>query len=314
MEDHKDGVKIDVEDMLKDMLPMEPEEPPQEPPQEPPVEPPAEPPVEPPVEPPKEPEEPPKEPEVPPEEPPKEPEEPPKEPPKEPEPVKLTAEQELEQERERTRLLLERVEAMSDPTRLAEIMRTREPVVEPAPEPKPGERAPVVEPVPVVVPEPAKPTNFLEGKELADVVDSVEGLNALLNRVKDEAAGANVDVVVEKILTAIPNLVAGQIVQQNAINKMVGEFYEANKDLAPAKRTVGIFVNEVHSEHPDWKTEDVFKEAGTRTRKALGLRESASPTPTKSPAFAKQRGSHKRGGDDVQLEGLAKEIDDLISD
>jgi len=120
--------------------------------------------------------------------------------------------------------------------------------------------------------------------------------------------------VVEKIFTAIPSLVAGQIVQQNAVNKMVGQFYDANEDLVPAKRTVGIFVNEVHSEHPDWKTEKVFSEAGSRTRKALGLREKATTTKPASPAFVKQRGSRDRGGGEPQLEGLAKEIDDLITD
>jgi len=215
--------------------------------------------------------------------------------------------------KEQNRLLLERIELLSDPTRL---VTPREPAPTPEPTPAPGEPAPTPAPAPAApapAPEPAKPVDFVGSKPLDDIVDKAEGLNEVLNRVMNEAGTRNVEVVVERILRAIPNLVAGQIVQQNTINEMVKDFYGANKDLVPAKRTVGIFVNEVHSEHPDWKTEDVFKEAGTRTRKTLGLR-AQTVTPPAKPAFVKQRGSHRRGGEEPKLEGMAKEIDELITD
>jgi len=92
---------------------------------------------------------------------------------------------------------------------------------------------------------------------------------------------------------------------------MVKEFYGANEDLLGAKRTVAMYSNEVHSEHPDWEVKDVFNEAGARTRKALGLRASATkPKPKQNPAFAKQRGARKGGGEEPT--DLQKDIDDLM--
>ena len=307
--------KSEIEDMLDGLLPgagdaTPPEEPPPtEPPsEEPPVE---EPPVEPPAEPP--PEEPPAEPPV--EEPPvEEPpvEEPPvEEPPVEEPPKEETAEERAERVEAQNALLLERIEVLSTPEHLR---------VKPVVEPKPGEPTPEPTPAPAPTPtpepepepEPAKPVDFLKGRPIEDF-DTVEGLNALLNEVATQVkatAPDTTDAVVEKILRAIPTLVAGQIVQQNTINEMVKEFYGVNKDLLGAKRTVGVFANEVHSEHPDWETKDVFNEAGTRTRSALGLRAQAIKPTKRSPAFAKQRGARKGGGEEPT--GVEKEIDELM--
>ena len=318
-----EDTKSEIDEMLDGMLPGTGDEPPAEPPAEPPPEeppvepPPAEPPVEePPVEPPAEPpvepppEEPPAEPPV--EEPPP-PEEPPaEEPPVVPPPAAETAEERTSRIEEQNKLLLERIEVLSTP----EHLRVKPPV-EPPPGEPPAEPPPAVPPVvPLVVEpppvEPPKPIDFLKGRPIEDF-DTVEGLNALLNEVATQAKADtpdNTDAVVEKILRTIPTLVAGQIVQQNTMNEMVKDFYGVNKDLLGAKRTMGVFANEVHSEHPDWETKDVFNEAGTRTRKALGLRAQAT-TPTKrSPAFAKQRGARKGGGEEPT--GVEKEIDELM--
>lgn len=214
---------------------------------------------------------------------------------------------------EQNKLLLERIDYLSTPEHLR---------VKPVVEPKPGEPAPEPTPTPAPEPtpepepepEPAKPVDFVKGRPIEDF-DSPEGLNAILNEVATQARASGdtkmVDVVVEKILRSIPQLVAGQIVQQNAINEVVKEFYDANKDLLGAKRTVAMYSNEVHSEHPDWEVQKVFNEAGGRTRKALGLKASAvKPKPKRNPAFAKQRGARKGGGEEGT--DLQKDIDELM--
>ena len=78
-----------------------------------------------------------------------------------------------------------------------------------------------------------------------------------------------------------------------------------------ARRTVGVFTNEVAAEHPDWETKDVFNEAGDRTRKALGLRERAKTSERRKPGFTRTRGARK-GGEIDKRTGLAKDIDELI--
>lgn len=299
----------EIDEMLEGLIPEE--KPPEKPPEEaPPVEAPPE--EKPPEEAPPE-EKPPEEPpmEKPPEEkPPEEPpsvEKPPEEPPVEKPPVEETPEEKLTRIEEQNRLLLERVDLLSTP----EHLRPAPPVEKP-PEEKPPVEVPPVEKPPAPAPKPAEPVDFIGDAKIEDLVDTKEGLNKLLNVVMGQAGNRNVDVVVEKILTSIPQLVAGQIAQQTVINDMVKDFYAANEDLGGAKRTVGIFANEVHSENPDWETKKVFEEAGTRTRKALGLRERAVNPPKRKPAFAKQRGARKGG--DVELTGMAKDIDELISE
>lgn len=304
----------------------EPTEPPAGPPVVPPTEPPVEPPTEPPVEPPV-----------------VSPTEPPAEPPTEPpvtEPVVETPEQVVTRLERQNQLLLERVEHLSTPS---EFRLTQEPAgpmvpavtqpatAEPATAAPPGTAAGPTALVPgTVIPTPAptvpstpaeqKLIDFLKDVDLENITENPTEFNALLNDVVTQAGIRNVDVVVEKILTSIPNLVAGQIIQQNSMNKMVGDFYDVNQDLKPVKRTVGAFVNEVHAEHPDWKVQDVFKESATRTRKTLGLKEQAlgrsegdpppaNPSPN-DPAFARQRGA--RRGTEPELTGMAGEIDDML--
>lgn len=316
------SIRVEIDDLLDVMVPKEPAEPtaPKEPvePVEPtePIEPespeePSEPEPQEPAEPePKSPEEPVTEPS----EKPKEPEEP--EVPEEPaESLKETLEEAKARLEEQNRILLERIEHLSTPPEFRAPEEPKKPAesasaTSAVPEPQPTTTSPVIEPVAAVV-------DFLKGKSIEEIQENPAEFNKVLNDVVGQAATRNVDIVVEKILTSIPNLVAGQIVQQNALNEMVKDFYDANQDLKQVKRTVAAFANEVHSEHPDWAVADIFKESGVRTRKALGLREqtTGSPSPSttqRNPAFAKVRGARK--GAEPEITGMAKEIDDLITD
>jgi len=328
-------VKQDVEDMLNSFLET-PGEPPAEPPKDPPpAEPPAEPPVEPPAEPPVEPKpaEPPVEPKPgePPVEPPAEPPDPrltqPPEPPAEP-PVEPT---EMELLQRQNQLLLERIEKISG----------GEPVATaPAPpaEPKPGEpapsEAPPAEPAPPAPPAAIKvdEINFLEGRSQEDIERIVENpaeLNKVLNQVYMKAIERSIPLAQERSLLAIPQVVVAQLQRYNTMKGLVDDFYNENADLKIVQRSVGMIANEVHSEHTDWTTKQVFDEAAVRTRKALGLPEpppkpagaparpvvtpqGTPPGTPPDPAFANPSGSRQRGPAGAKLTGMAKEIDDLM--
>ena len=161
---------------------------------------------------------------------------------------------------------------------------------------------------------PSEPIDFVGDRSLEDVLDTKEGLNKFLNEVVKKVVpqgGVEVEPVVERILTALPKIVQAQVTQQTAINALVKDFYDNNEDLLVARRTVGVFTNEVAAEHPDWETKAVFEEAGNRTRKALGLRKKAVGDSRRKPAFVKQKGSRKGGEIDKRTD-TAKEIDELI--
>ena len=215
-----------------------------------------------------------------------------------------TAEEETARLREQNRLLLERIEKGYEP-----------PEVTPKEEP-PKEELPPKEEPPKKEVKPPEPIDFVGDKTLEEVLDSKEGLNAFLNRVVSTIApkdDLDMEPIVERILTALPKIVQTQVTQQTAINELVKDFYDNNKDLQVARRTVATLANEVHAENPDWETKKVFEEAGVRTRKALGLREKAIGTERKErgPAFTRTRGSRKGGEKDTRTE-LAKDIDDLV--
>ena len=331
-------VKQDVEDMLSSFLEKPPEEAP--PAEAPPTEtPPGEKPPEekPPEEKPPE-EKPPVE--VPPEEKPPEEkppvEEPPdprlakpeEKPPGEEPPVEPT---EVEILQRQNKLLLERIEKISggEPA----------PVAEPTPvaEPKPGEPAPAkppAEPAPVVAP-PAEikidEINFLEGRsqeEVERIVESPAELNKVLNQVYLKAIERSIPLAQERSLLSIPQVVTAHIQRYNKLKGLVDDFYNENEDLKIVQKSVGMMANEVHSEHTDWTTKQVFDEAAVRTRKALGLPEPppkppgtpgapivpGAGGPVLDPAFAGPRGSRQRGPAGAKLSGIAKEIDDLMPD
>jgi len=206
--------------------------------------------------------------------------------------------EELRLANERNELLLQRIEQLSDP--------------EPA---QPAVEEPTEDPVvqPVVQPATTEPIDFVKDLDLDRVVESPEEFNALLNEVYNKAINVGSQQASERLLTAIPELVVNYVGRHSAMSKIVGDFYEANPDLTNAKKTVAAVANDVHAEHPDWKTEDVFKESAVRARKLLGMAERAGVVvepvgdPANPPA---QRGRETPA---PQRTKLAKEIDDLIS-
>jgi len=246
-------------------------------------------------------------PEVPPEEPPvgESPvEEPPIVVPEEPPAVEEPSEETREELLDRVKKLTERVEELTilEPVSVA-------PVEEP-PE-KPVAVAPVETPVKPV--EEVGNIDFLGGATIDDVLDNKEALNKLLNSVVVQASGTAQRKAYEKVLLSIPDLVLGHINRQSVITKMVSDFYEANDDLIPVKKTVGAVANTVHAEHPDWQLEEVFKESAVRTRAVLGLRKKVEKKEIPAigdPAFVKTG-----GGKTVKKVGTAlqDEINELLT-
>lgn len=208
------------------------------------------------------------------------------------------------------------------------------PVVEPKPaEPAPAPAAePAPAPTPVVAPSAEikiDEINFLEGKsqeEIERIVENPVELNKVLNQVYLKAIERSIPLAQERSLLSIPQVVTAHIQRYNTMKGLVDDFYKENADLKVAQRAVGMLANEVHSEHTDWTTKQVFDEAAIRTRKALGMpepppkppgepgRQVVTPAgePVLDPAFANPTGSRQRGPAGQKLTGIAKEIDDLM--
>lgn len=180
----------------------------------------------------------------------------------------------------------------------------------PIPVVKPAEPTPIVPVVPVV---PVVPEikSFLGEEDIDEVVSDPMKLEALLTRVAEHAKTTTV----EHVLRSMPNMIVTQIQQQTLIKNAVDDFYDANEDLKIAKKTVGIMANEVAAEDPTMTLDKVFKEAGERTRKALGLKEFVKQKETKRKARRPAlKQTIKRGSRDTEpaLSETQKDIIDTF--
>lgn len=158
-----------------------------------------------------------------------------------------------------------------------------------------------------------KDVDFVGDADIAGIVDTKEGLNNFANAVLKQAAEM-VNKGTEKTLLAVPGLAIRQLDNATKLNKVVADFYKGNKDLVKYKGVVGTYVNKIVSEDPSLSMEKVLKKVASETRKALNLKEKAEGNKSKSktnPAFSKQKGK-RSSGKAPKLEGLRKEIDDLM--
>jgi len=200
--------------------------------------------------------------------------------------------------REQNAKLLERIEGLT-PTE--------------AKPPKEGEDVPT--PTPQAAP--GEPMDFIGDEDLDDILADKDKFNGVLTKI--------VTTSMENILRSMPQVVNAQVKQQQTFQTYVDEFYKENEDLAPVRKTVGAVANEVHSEHPDWKLNQIFEETAARTRKMLGLKAKAlgkgedtpsveEPSPAssqKKPALpGTQRGQKGKGS--VPLTGQSKHISDVL--
>lgn len=236
--------------------------------------------------------------------------EPAPEPEPEPEPGEEPEEETIEQIKDRLQKTIDFYEGRGGQTPTPKPTVEPKPTTEPEPQPQPQE----IKLDPVV---------FVSKDDVADLSDDPEKLatilNTMLNKVRLDAIQQAIPLAQERTMLSVPQVTAQYIKRHNAMKALVDDFYTKNSDLKVVQRSVGMIANEVHGEHTDWTVQQVFDEAATRTRAALGLkapvagRQSAQGTkPTANPAFANPSQSRARGTQ-KKLTGMAKEIDDLIS-
>ena len=113
--------------------------------------------------------------------------------------------------------------------------------------------------------------DFIGDAKIDDLVDDKDKLNAVFQAVHARAVSDSNKQVYEKVLRAIPEIVLGHINRNASVGGLVKDFYDANKDLVPVKKTVAAVANTLHAEHPDWDLPRVFKEAAPKTREILGM-------------------------------------------
>jgi len=216
------------------------------------------------------------------------------------EPIKEPEEDEPEDEvaslKNQNELLLRRLDALEG--------KSKDVVKEPD---DPGEK-----------PDEKKPISFLtDDDDIDEILSKKEKLNEFALRIYQKAIDDASSSTRESVFRSIPQVVVQQVQQQMVLREGINEFFKENKDLIPARKTVGAFANEVVAEHPEWTLKEVFVEAEKKTREALGIKKRALKEVAKSegdrnPALVgKIKGNKAKDSD--RRSGLQTEIDDIIN-
>ena len=157
--------------------------------------------------------------------------------------------------------------------------------------------------------------DFIGEEDLDEILSDKSKFNAFLSNVVNQVQTSTV----ENVYRNLPQMVQTQVSSQQKITTYVDEFYKANEDLLPVRKTVGAVANEVASEHPEMQLEQIFEETEKRVRTMLGLAKKAAQPPQKSstqpagnsPALPKQ-GARRAGATAKRLSGQAKHIQDVL--
>ena len=223
-----------------------------------------------------------------------------------------TTEDENKYLKEQNTLLLSRIEKLEE-----KISSTPQPA--PAPDPKPDDGPGKQEPKSNV-----KDINFvgdLSKEEYDEIFENPDKFNAILQKVFNAGLEhSNTASVTENVLKNIPKLVVDYQQRNSAMIKIIDKFYSDNKDLVNVKKTVAAITNEVAAEMPDKPIAEVLDEAAVRTRKILGMKAKVIKSDPVPPAGDPKLKNGKVGqkketpGNKDKLTGLAKEINDLITD
>ena len=164
-----------------------------------------------------------------------------------------------------------------------------------------------------------EPTQFVNQETFEEATSSPEGLNALLTAVVDTAAKEGERRGYERAIRETPALVDQLTEKAVGVREAVHDFLDVNKDLIPVRQYVGLMVNQLKAENPDWPLDKLFGEAGKVVREKLKLSKVAKEVNENKgsedkPAFSKRgAGGGGKGRQDTssKLTDLQKEIGEL---
>jgi len=155
-----------------------------------------------------------------------------------------------------------------------------------------------------------------DSDEFEELLQNPKELNKTLNTLLRKA----VEIGRSSMLAEFPTLVERQVTSLTNINQLVQDFYNKNIDLVPVKPYVGVVANQIQTQHPEYPVAKLFEETERVVRESLSIPKKKEAVKSKdkgnegddNPKFANPPGSRKPPK--LKLEGLAKEIHDLITD
>lgn len=160
-----------------------------------------------------------------------------------------------------------------------------------SPATKPEEKATEPDVVDEVIPD------FITEENFDAILEDPKKLNEVIYKAVQAGVNAQMKAIqtgaVEAVQLSVPNMVASQVAQQNAVNEAVSGFYAEHKELSKYREVVASNINTVAAEHPEWTLEQTMPEAASRSYTQLHLNKRANEAV--SNGDAKSTGLRKGG-------------------
>lgn len=151
---------------------------------------------------------------------------------------------------------------------------------------------------------------FVTEDEAETVLSSANGLNTLLNKVRQETLAT----AREMYLQEGPGIVDAQVRETVVRQNQVADFFRKNPDLSSNRSFVRWVASQMEGKHPDWTPKQVVDGLADEVRKRLKLTAPAKKKPAKKKkkpgAFAKAKGTRKPASKKVSQE--MQDISDII--
>ena len=175
---------------------------------------------------------------------------------------------------------------------------------------KPTTEAPTTE-----APLPIDEQDFLGDQDLDDVISDKSSFNKLLNQVYSKGLNDARKVLGENVLRSIPDIVKTNVVMISNLQKANEEFYAQNEDLKPFKKVVATVFEELSSEHPEKRFDEVLKDVAPEVRKRLELHKKAATPPSNkpnpTPRLPRKKGKSGRPSNQPNPNPLQAELEEM---
>ena len=98
-------------------------------------------------------------------------------------------------------------------------------------------------------------------EELWEVLGTLEKFNKFTSDLTEQ--------ILQKVLLAVPALVIHHIKNEHSYNKLKDSFFLANPELINFKPVVAQQLNIVAAENPGWSIDQVFTQAGIKSKQVI---------------------------------------------
>ena len=118
---------------------------------------------------------------------------------------------------------------------------------------------------------------FVSDDTIDGSLNTVDGINALLQRVANQAMITTLGVIKETLGDLVQGRVRKSLKEHSDVTGTIQQFYTANGDLADSRELLQYVAKNISRDNPTHSLRQVLDTAAVETRKLLGIKATAKP-------------------------------------